>query len=548
MSINNDIIAKPILIVPIDNGSRYLNLSDLSIQSNQPNSYSNPATFIIDREIFSSTDKLQLYNHIGEYIIESSSYEINYEPEHAFNYGDKGWKSNNSIIGSSNTITTVTQNPDTKKYSSTSITNSTNYSNPHFGGSFFNKTNPNTNSSNKDLTNTNIKIDNSISRSIKGEWLQIQLPEPIYLFSYTIKVDPPKLVKNDNLKHLMDSYNVIPPSIPNYSSFYSNTNGSDYYISYLPKVFTIVGSNDGNKWYYIDHQSFITPPDLINSYTKQNLDSVTSKNLINGYTVVTNEGSSQLKCQINSIDHYTYFRIIITEMFSGNKQVQINEFDLYAFVDIITPNSSSLKRSIFNDISLNDYGSIESFVPERNSQEYLTGMQSWDYLTNDVDNKLINLYREQLTTIKDAKNQNTLPNLEGFDLKTIEGYDVGSNNMDSYGYIKYNQGVNGNAIIQNQITPLNRIHIDFMNLQNKVNQNYVDLSNNIPFFTNNFNNLSTDQTDHYEMNTNNFNKAPTKEDGWINDNKLIVLEQNSIYILSTITVATLIIAIIFASK
>jgi len=361
-------------------------------------------------------------------------------------------------------------------------------------------------------------------------------------------VDPPKLVKNDNLKDLMDNYGIKTPSIPNYSPFYSNTTGSDYYISYLPKVFTIAASNDGNKWYYIDQQSFITPPDLDNSYMKQNLNSAKSKNLINGYTVVVNENSSQITCQINSIDHYTYFRIIITELFPGNKQVKINEFDLYAFVDIITPNISSLKRSIFNDISLNDYGSIESFVFERNSQEYLTGMQSWDYLTKGVDDNLINLYREQLTTLEDAKNKNPLPNLEGFELKTTEGYDVGTNNINSYGYIQYNNGVDGNQILNNQIIPLNRIHSDFLKLQGNVNTNYSDLSNNIPIFINDYKNMLSDPKDKYDMSANRFNKAPTKEDGWINDNKLMVLEQNSIYILSTITVATLIIAIIFVSR
>jgi hypothetical protein len=120
--------------------------------------------------------------------------------------------------------------------------------------------------------------------------------------------------------------------------------------------------------------------------------------------------------------------------------------------------------------------------------------------------------------------------------------------MNSYGYIPYNTGVNGTLILNNQITPLNRIHSDFLNLQGNVNQNFFDLDKKISIFTNDYNNMLSHPKDHYDMSANNFNKAPTKEDGWINDNKLMVLEQNSIYILSTITVATLIIAIIFASR
>ena len=50
------------------------------------------------------------------------------------------------------------------------------------------------------------------------------------------------------------------------------------------------------------------------------------------------------------------------------------------------------------------------------------------------------------------------------------------------------------------------------------------------------------------MNTNGFNKPPTRTDGWINDNKEMVLQQNTIYLLSTITIATLVIGLILASR
>jgi len=520
----------PILIVPIDDGSKYINFNKFPSYYNNNPYY---ATFIINEEIYSRSDINQFYNHIGKYVISASSYsDKNSKPEYAFNSKGKGWKSNSAINSNSQTITVVKKNSD-NTYSSTGPQTS-NYSQLHFGPSYFNnlKNNPD-----KHIT-TNVK-GNTISQQIQGEWLQIQLPEPIYLFKYTIKVPGPTLTKNDDLTDFLSDYNITNiPYVANYSKYYSKDMISDHYISHIPKVFTVVGSKDGSDWYYVDHQSFVTPPDLSYSYMKFK----TNPNLFNGYTVVNDGSNSQITFQVNSVEHYTYFRIIVTEMFPGKNFVEIDELDIYAFVDIITPNKDSLKKSYYNDISLNSKGSIESFQSQTNSLEYLTGMQAnWDFLTNNIDNGLMNLYREQMTNINDAKKNQPLPNLEGFNISKIE-------NFDSHGYVSYKGNVSGNLIYSNQILPLNYIHTDFINLQRKVNSNYFDISQNLYDFSNNYYNALKDPDDKYNMNTNGFNKPPTRTDGWINDNKEMVLQQNTIYLLSTITIATLVIGLILASR
>jgi hypothetical protein len=530
-------IGKPILIVPINDGSRYLNFEYITSQKSIS---VNPAIFVINREIFSPTDTLEFYNHIGEYVITSSSFDSSndlYIPENAFNYSNKGWKSNNLIIGSSNTITTVEKN-NSNVFSSSSITSSSNYANPHFGPSYFNQT-----TSKKNIVNTNIITNtngDNTKNNIIGEWLQIKLPQPIYLYNYTIKVPIPKLIKTDKLKDFLNNYNITPPSEPNYSKYYSDNNISNYYISHFPKVFTVVGSLDGNNWYYVDHQSFVSPPDLSFSYIKN----YSNPNLSQGYDVINDGRNTQITFQINSIDHFNCFRLIVSELFPGNKQVQINEWDLYAFVDIVTPNPNSKNQSRYNKKLLNSNGSIETFISKTNSLDYLTGMQSkFDSVNNieEVDNGLMKIYKDQLKNINIAKQTTILPNLEGFTLSKIE-------NFDSHGFVSYNGNTDGNLIINNQITPLNYIHTDFLNLQKSVNQSYFDLSNNIYDFSNNFYTTLNTPNDHYDMSLNNFNKPPTKEDAWINDNKQMVLEQNSIYILSTITITTLIIALILVSR
>jgi hypothetical protein len=531
-------MVNPILIVPIDDGSRPLNFELFKTNNYKNPDPDNPAEFSIQYEIFSYEDRtLRLYNHIGEYTISCSTYDPNYKPENAFNKSNRGWRSNNNLTGNSNTITTVTKNSANNTYSSaTPVVNSTNYFNPHFGPSFFNVTSASTN-----VTNTNV-IGNISNNTITGEWLQIQLPQPIYLFKYIIIVPSPKLNKNDNLKDFLDTFkdsnnnSIKIPDQPHYSSYYSQDQKTGHYVSYIPKIFTIVGSNDGVKWYYVDQQNFVTPPDLSYSYLKSN------PNLKKSYNIETYGSTSKIICNVNSVEHYTYFRLIVNEMFPGNQQVRINEWDIYAFVDIITSNADSLKDISHNNFKLNSNGIIEPFTSKTNSLEYLTGMQSnWDYLTNNIDTGLMNLYKEQMSNINDGRDPKLLPHLEGFSLTKLE-------NFDSHGFIEYNDNVSSQQIINNQIIPLNQIHVDLINSQNNVNKNYYDLSQNIYDFSNNYYNLLKDPDDKYDLKSNNFNKPPTKIDGWINDNKEMVLQQNSIYILSTITIATLVIALIIASR
>lgn len=520
--------ATPILIVPIDNGSNYLKFGRSPVnlsETNQGSNPVNPVKFTIDEEIYSRFDINQNYDHMGEYIIKASSFnDANSKPEFAFNNSDKGWKSKNNITSNSQTITVVKK--DNNTFSSIGpVANS--YSQIHFGPSYFNNS-----------STSNVK-GNKIGNNIKGEWLEIKLPQPIYLFKYTIKVPPPTLTKNDDLKDLLAKYNITNvPTIANYSNYYTGNMNSDYFISHIPKVFTVVGSNNGSEWYYVDHQSFVTPPDLSFSYINSN----SNPNLFKGYTVVSNKRYSQITFQVNSVQHYTYFRIIVTEMFPGKNCVEISQWDIYAFVSIITPNKDSLKRSYYNDISLNSKGSIETFQSKTNSLEYLTGMQSnWDLLTNDIDNGLMNLYREQMTNIDNAKQKDKLPNLEGFSISKIE-------NFDPHGFVQYNGNISGKLIYDKQLIPLNNIHTDFINLQRKVNSNYFDTDKRIDDFESSYDTALKDPNDKYDMTGNSFNKPPTRIDGWINDNKEMVLEQNSIYIISTITIATLGIALILASR
>ena len=151
-------------------------------------------------------------------------------------------------------------------------------------------------------------------------------------------------------------------------------------------------------------------------------------------------------------------------------------------------------------------------------------MKNWEYFSNDIDSGLLDKYREQKETISQAKkDKNPLSNLEPFS----------GENADS---------------IKSQIAPITSSYTGYITSQQQINDNYYVMGNNIASFNSLYGNITTRTDDKYDFRGNGFARAPTKIDGWINDNKEIVMQQNSIYILSTITIASLVLALILVTK
>jgi len=482
---------KPILIVPLY--SSEIDVGKLKFTQNKQYN---------KQSYYDTNDKYRLYNHVGKYEISASSVSppskgVNYEPYNAFNKGDSGWKSEESGGSRRTWIYSVNKDTTTK-----SNIYQTKYAKLHNGPSYYNGKEGTRIKQQEINYFNNVKDDTYI----QGEWLQIHLPQnaPIYLFKYSIKVPPPSptLYPEDRRD---DSDYGIPFPIPPPAK----------YTSHFPKVFAVVGSLDGNNWHYIDQQSFIEPPDL----PKDSMDSERRDlNFKQGMTI--DSANNTVTFHVNSLQHYTYFRLIITEMFPGNTCVQISQWSLFAFVDIITPNAMSVLTT-------------ESFVDARNSQDTISKM-NWDNFSksNGMNLNLEKKYKEQLTMIEQAKqDKNMLPNLDSFQFHKKEGF-------DTHGY-----SYPPNSIVNNQINPLDKVYSDYIIKANQINQNYFDLGNKIN--THGTIVASMDITgDPYDYKNNSFNRKPTKVDGWITDNKEQVLEQNNILILSTITVASLIIALI----
>jgi hypothetical protein len=92
-----------------------------------------------------------------------------------------------------------------------------------------------------------------------GEWLQMQLSQPAKITNYGILPSPNALTS-------------------------------------LPQMFYLLGSNDGSTWYLLDSETVSTAPTITTSKT------------VSYYATTTSQ----------STNYYTYFRLVINSIFSGN--------------------------------------------------------------------------------------------------------------------------------------------------------------------------------------------------------------------------------------
>lgn len=350
------------------------------------------------------------YTPNGKYKVTASSYaSATTSPYMAFNGSDSNyWQCDYN--GSSSDIN--------KKY-------------PIYTTDPFNGKNPSTYQGGGAQTNTWTTQVGTVS--LLGEWLQVQLPYSIFLYSYIIKT-------------------------PNYTV-----------NSTFPKRFTILGSNDGSVWEYVDQQ--------------------------NVKTAVLNSKPSRVY-NINSTKSYSYFRLVISEMPNEAKNIMIKQWNMNG-VTTLTPNP--------------DYKTNESFIT----------LSRW----MDVD---------KWSSSK-----------EGF-------YD--------YGYTPSNSNSNSNdtelkkTIIDKQIVPMTQISRDYSTKLLNVNTNYVDLDNKINTITNtNKNGLRDIMMNNamYDFSGNvvdNEKRNKTVVDAQIEDIDSIINQTNTIYILGSITMVTLLIFSVIIGK
>ena len=117
-------------------------------------------------------------------------------------------------------------------------------------------------------------------------------------------------------------------------------------------------------------------------------------------------------------------------------------------------------------------------------------------------------------------------------------------NFNNHGY---KVGTTGNTIVSGQIIPLSEVASDYSKKLQSINQNYYDLSSNIGTIKSIRYDMSGNPD--YDYNTPfTVNKPKTLLDGLIYDNNLLSVQENAMYVLGTITAATLIVLAIVIGK
>ena len=213
------------------------------------------------------------YNYNGKYEVKTSSYySDNTLGFNAFNNDDKYWECDN--IKNSNNIQGTRSYPSytQKTYSGTTPSSYLGGGADNNNNKWFTRVGPNENKIN-----------------IEGEWIQIKLPTAIYLSKYLLRT-------------------------PTFEA-----------INTFPVKFTLVGSNNGDQWDYIDQQ-------LVNDLPSKN--------------------EPEKMFAVTSYNKYSYFRLIVSELYTGNHKLRLNMIKLYG-----TP--------ILNDVEVN----IETFINLNRSME-----------------------------------------------------------------------------------------------------------------------------------------------------------------------------------
>jgi hypothetical protein len=258
------------------------------------NTQFNDVSLNIKTAIYDKNDTKQVYDHKGSYLISSSSYYDNATmPFNAFNGSSKTyWKCN--------TIQNDFQfSPIVKPYTQTPYIISSSLISPSIyqGGG----------SQSANYFTTTVSSSAETPQQIDGEWLQIQLPVQFTLSQYTLLTPPPQ--------------------------------GS---INYFPLGWTVAGSQDGNKWYFIDQKDLKKSP-----------------NVSDGKAV---------PFALTSNASYSYFRLIITKMPPRTDIVRISQWNLFgmpaktkeSFVGMLNPQFSPA-NSLFP--SLNTFSSFSISEP-----------------------------------------------------------------------------------------------------------------------------------------------------------------------------------------
>jgi len=192
---------------------------------------------------------------------------------------------------------------------------------------------------------------------------------------------------------------------------------------------------------------------------------------------------------VNTKEGYTYFRLVINQLFKGDN-VKLYQFNLFGYLNSISGNVHII----------DNFTNYDNKLKYNNSNIYMQ-----DYKPFSTFDPLYNSFNV----------------VESFDVTTIE---TTSNN------------------INNQLNNLN-------NINDGINENYNYLTENIKSYNSLYDKLNKNEKYDFSGKVLLYDKKKTTlADALEDDLKIMIIQENNLYILGTIAMATLLIGIIIISR
>jgi hypothetical protein len=277
----------------------------------------------------------------------------------------------------------------------------------------------------------------------------------------------------------------IPTTYPLYLSSYSLLSPPpDGNICMFPQNFMVLGSMDGNTWSIIDQQIF----------TKS----------------LNTENGTPILFKVNAVDKACYFRLVITSLFQNNDIPRINHWSLSG------TSATTTKHESFGTMSFTPIGEAYTrpFGPIAQKPGVRAGVTYSAYSSYE---RMGNPY-----SIRE--------------------------NFDDHGYAT-------KTTTSGQLQSLNSMNQDFVNMVVPVQQNKRILGNTIANYKALRSTLQTESMnsgDKYEWYGNalpyNVSMPATLEDARKKDNLSMVVTENNLYILGSITIASLLVFAVYLTK
>lgn len=448
---------------------------------------------------------------------------------------------------------------------------------------------------------------------INGEWIQIQIPYRIFLDSYSIlprqdccsKEFPSKfylLASNDGVKwDTLDQQNLtsLPINVDTPSTYYVRTISSyTYFRLVISELFEgqkvslcqfnlfgylnlISGNIKLDRGIVYSTNGNVTLNNGNVQSTGGNVFSNSDK-LYTSYSNITSNANVINSTQGNIMSNNSSINSTHGNIFSNNSSLTSNNSNINTNNANVTSTGGTINTNSGTFTSNNDKinstngvmsitsgtinstnGNITSNSGTVNSNNGKINSSNDTIIMNGTSNSTNSIKKESFTN-KNNNQQIYMQDIKPFSsFETIYNSFKITENFDEKNYkgntfihkddLQKTFGINNttyiDAIQKYELNPINNQILNHTKQVDNINKNYIDLSNNIDSYNDLKNKLSSNpEYDFDGKKLNYIDKKPTLRDGLLDDVNTMIVQENNLYILGTITLAVLLVGTIIVIR